>query len=134
MLAADAQLAVQRCWHVALDDQPSSDLALDSLLEVVCTNVTKAAVPEGAAQCGLAAQGGFGRRRRGGVEPGCVVADGSGEAALAVPQEYHLLALDLNAEVMARDEVQDGKEIVLQSWDIQDTGQQHGSQILICRF
>jgi hypothetical protein len=134
MLAANARLAVRRRWGVALDDESSSDLALDGLLEAICADVAEAAVPEGAAHHSLATLCGFGRGRRGGVQPGRVVVDGGGEAALAVLQEDHLLALDLNTEAVVRDEVENRKEIVLQRGDIQDAGQQHGSQRLIRRF
>jgi hypothetical protein len=60
--------------------------------------------------------------------------DGGGEAVLAVPQEHHLLAFDLNTEPVVRDEVQDRKEIVLQHRDIQHTRQQHWTQRLILIF
>jgi hypothetical protein len=134
MLAADARLAVRRRWCITLNDEPGGDLACDGLLEPVCTDVAEAAVPESVAQRGLTAQGSFGRGWCRDIQPHCGVADGSCEAALAVLQEHHLLVLDLNAEAVVRDEVQDGKEIVLQGRDIQDTRQQHGTQQLIRRF
>jgi hypothetical protein len=87
----------------------SANLALDGLLEAICADMAEAAVPELSAQRGFAAQGGFGRGRRGGVEPGRVVANGGGEAALAALQEHHLLALDLDAEAVIRDEVENRK-------------------------
>jgi hypothetical protein len=96
--------------------------------------VAEAAVPEHAAHHGLTAQGGFGRGWRGGVQPGRVVPDSGGEAVLAVLQEHHLLAFDLDTEAVVRDEVQDGKEVVLQRGDIQDAGQQHRMQRLIRRL
>jgi hypothetical protein len=40
---------------------------------------------------------------------------------LAVLQENHLLALDLNTEAVVCDEVQDRKEIDLQRGDIQES-------------
>jgi hypothetical protein len=134
MLAADAWLAVRRRRCVALDDESGSDLALDGLLEAICADVAEVAVPERAAHHGLAVQGGFGCGRCGGIEPGRVIADGGGEAVLAVLQEHHLLAFDLDTEAVIRDEVQDGEEVVLQRRDIQDTGQQHGTQRLIRGF
>jgi hypothetical protein len=120
VLAADARFAVRRRRRITLDDEPGCNLALDGLLEAVCANVAQMALPEGAAQRGFAAQGGFRCGRCGGVEPGCAVANGSGEAVLAVLHEHHLLALNLDTEAVIRDKVENGKEIVLQRGDIQD--------------
>jgi hypothetical protein len=65
-------------------------------------DVTEVAVPEGAAQCCLAAQGGLGYGWGGGVQRGRVVADGGGEVVLAVLQEYHFPSACVSGEPARR--------------------------------
>jgi hypothetical protein len=48
--------------------------------------------------------------------------------------EHPLLVLDLDVKAVVRDEVQDGKKIVLQSQHIHDTRQPHEMQRLIRPF
>jgi hypothetical protein len=43
---------------------------------------------------------------------------------LSITQEEHSGALDLDAEAMVRDEMQDREEVVLERWDVKDIAEE----------
>jgi hypothetical protein len=118
VLANNAQLAMQRQWRVAIDAKAVGKLVTNGSFQRILSNVAKTVVPKGAIKNGLSTQGALGGLQCMHIEPGGVLADCCSEHVLAIAQEVHQGALNLNAEAGHRDKVQDGEEIVLEQQDV----------------